>query len=111
VLGVVLDAPIQNGVDTLSYADGSARYLNVSGAAIVWDAPDTRLDAQVRALIDAGQALADLIGPWDGLRPPLTGGRTRISLLTPSGLHFGDGPFEAFMQDPNAAPFCAQRPR
>ena len=43
--------------------DGGARYLNFSGRAIVWGAPGNRLDAQVRALIDAGQALADLIGP------------------------------------------------
>jgi len=105
VLGVVLDVPMPNGVDTLAaYADGHARYLNFSGASIVWDAPDARLDPQVKALLRAGQALANAIGPWEGARPPLNEGRARISLLTPSGLHFGDGPFEAFMQDPNAAP-------
>jgi hypothetical protein len=105
VLGVVLDVPMPGGVDTLAaYADRHARYLNYSGAAIVWEAPDARLDPQIHALLKTGQTLANLIGPWDGARPPLNEGRARISLLTPSGLHFGDGPFEMFMQDPNAGP-------
>jgi hypothetical protein len=39
VLGVVLDVPVEGGFDTLAaYPDWHARYLNVSGAAIVWDA-------------------------------------------------------------------------
>jgi hypothetical protein len=105
VLGVVLDVPVEGGFDTLAaYPDWHARYLNVSGAAIVWDAPDTRMDGHIKQLMVAGQTLANKIGPWNGARPALNPGRTRINLLTPSGLLFGDGPFEAFMQDPNAAP-------
>ncbi len=108
VLGVVLDVPVQDGFDTLAaYADWHARYVNISGAAIVWDARDTRMDTLIKQLLVAGQALANLIGPWQGVRPPLNPGRTRINLLAPCGLLFGDGPFEAFMQDPNAAPILA----
>ena len=108
VLGVVLDVPVKGGFDTLAaYPDWRARYVNVSGAAIVWDAPDARMDAHVKQLMVACQKLADKIGPWIGARPALNPGHTRINLLTPSGLLFGDGPYEAFMRDPLAAPILA----
>lgn len=108
VCGVVVDVPVKSGFDTLAaYEDRSARYLNFSGAAVVWEAPDSRMDDQIRSLLTAGQSLAMLIGPWEGARPPLTPGQARISLLTPSGLHFGQGPFDAFARDPMAAPVIA----
>ncbi len=41
VLGVVVDMGLEEGLDTLAgFADGSARYLNHSGSAIVWEVPD-----------------------------------------------------------------------
>jgi len=41
VLGAVLEMPMRGAYDTLAaYQDGSARYLNFSGAAIFWDARD-----------------------------------------------------------------------
>jgi hypothetical protein len=41
VLGAVLEMPSGGAYDTLpGYVDGSARYLNFSGKAIFWDAPD-----------------------------------------------------------------------
>jgi hypothetical protein len=108
VYGVVVDVPMQGGFDTLAaYEDRSARYLNFSGAAVVWDAPDSRLDDHVRRLLAAGQELARLIGPWEDRRPPLTPGQARISLLTPSGLHFVQAPFEALARDAMAAPVIA----
>jgi hypothetical protein len=108
VYGVVVDVPMKSGFDTLAaYEDRSARYLNFSGAAIIWDAPDSRMDHHVRELLAAGQALAQRIGPWEDTRPPLPPRQARISLLTPSGLHFGQGPFEALAQDAMAGPVIA----
>jgi hypothetical protein len=105
VYGVVLDVPINAGFDTLAaYEDGAARYLNFSGAAIIWDAPDTRIHHHVATLLAAGQELVRRIGPWEGTRPPLTAGQARISLLTPIGLHFGQAPFEVLARDAMAAP-------
>ena len=105
VYGVVVDVPMKSGFDTLAaYEDRSARYINFSGAAIIWDAPDSRMDGHVQKLLTAGQALAHLIGPWDGQRPPLVPRQGRLSLLTPSGVHFGQAPFEALAQDARAAP-------
>ena len=107
VYGVVLDVPVGGGRDTLAaYEDGSARYLNYSGKAIVWDASgtDREVDARAGALLDAGRALATAIGRWTKARPPLALGTARISLLTSSGLHFGEGPVGTLSSDPLAAP-------
>jgi hypothetical protein len=107
VYGVVLDVPMEKGLDTLAaYEDGSARYINFSGRAIVWEArgEDRDVDTRLGTLMAAGRALAAAIGPWTEARPPLGMGNARISLLTPSGLHFGEGPFTAMARDPMAAP-------
>ena len=56
-------------------------------------------------------ALAQLIGPWEGERPPLITGQARISLLTPSGLHFGQAAFETLAQDTIGAPVIAAATR
>jgi hypothetical protein len=105
VYGVIVDVPVKSGFDTLAaYEDRSARYLNYSGAAIVWEAPDARMDRHVQRLLAAGQELAGMIGPWDEPRPELSPGEARISLLTPSGLHFGQAPFATLAEDEMAAP-------
>ena len=103
--GVVVDVPVTSGVDTLAaYEDRSARYLNFSGAAVVWERPDASLDPLVDALLAAGRDLVARIGTWEGERPPLPPRLARVSLLTPSGLHFGQGAFDALAADPMAAP-------
>ena len=108
ILGVVFEVPVGGGWDVLAaYADHSARYLNHSGAAIIWDHPDERFDAHTDAVLRAAQALVSRIGPWEGQRPPLSPERARLSLLTPSGLHFGQAPFDALAQDPISAPVVA----
>jgi hypothetical protein len=107
VFGVVLDVPVARGRDTLvAYEDGSARYLNFSGAAVVWDAPgaDADVSARIAALLDAGRELALRIQPVTYPRPPLAPGIARISLLTPAGLRYGEGPFDALSRDALGAP-------
>lgn len=107
-LGVIAEVPVRRGHDLLAgYRDGSARYLNFSGRALVWE---DRSAADIGTLISdwlaAGQVLADAIGPWDepGL-PPLPEGHARIMALTPSGPHFGQGEASALFADPRAAAF------
>ena len=108
VYGVVLDVPVAGGTDTLAaYADHGCRYLNHGGGAIVWDQPDPAMDQLVDRLLRAGQTVADQIGPWDGERPPLPAGVARLSLLCPSGLHFGQAPGDALPTDPLAGPTFA----
>ena len=46
--------PVPGGLDTLAaYEDLSARYLNFSGAAVIWDHPDNSLDSETRGLMQA----------------------------------------------------------
>lgn len=73
VLGVVVEVPVDGaGLDVLAaYADHSARYLNYSGAAVIWDRPDARGDAEIDSLLEAGRSIVVQIGPWDGPRPPV----------------------------------------
>ena len=102
VLGVVVEVAMKQGLDLLAaYADHSARYYNYSGAGVVWDHPDTSLDAPIEQLLEASRVVVDLIGPWEQARPaPPPRGQARMAFLTPSGLHFGQGEMGALGQDP-----------
>jgi hypothetical protein len=104
--GVVVEVTLDEGLDIVAaYADHTARYFNYSGAAIVWERPNESLDQAIDSLLEAGRLVAAQIGPWDGERPPAPPrGQVRISMLVPSGLHFGQGPFEALSGDPLGGP-------
>ena len=99
--GVVVEVALDQGLDLVAaYADHSARYFNYSGAAVVWEAPDHTLDAQIDELLHAGSDVVGQIGPWKKARPPAPPrGHARINMLTPSGLHFGEGPFNKLAAD------------
>jgi hypothetical protein len=102
VLGVVVEVAMPEGLDLLAaYADHSARYYNYSGAGIVWEHPDTSLDATIDQLLEASKQVVTQIGPWEEARPgPPPRDSARLSFLTPSGLHFGQGPTAALSRDP-----------
>lgn len=103
--GVVLDVPVEDGLDTLAgYEDGTARYLNYSGKIIVWESADEEISTLITDLHQAAQQILVHAGPWEGPRPPLPQGQSRVSLLTPSGIHFGQARFDDLMQDRFAAP-------
>ncbi len=102
VYGVIVEVGMQKGADIVAaYADYTARYLHHSGAGVVWERPDSSLDAEIDALLKAGQAVANVIGPYDQPRPPAPQvDQLRLNMLTPSGLHFGYGTFESLGKDP-----------
>jgi hypothetical protein len=104
VLGVVVEVAMPKGLDLLAaYPDRSARYYNFSGSAIVWEHPDDSLDLAIDQLLAASKAVVARIGPWDKARPePPPRDNARLSFLTPSGLHFGQGPMSALSRDPTA---------
>jgi hypothetical protein len=108
VLGVVAEMPVQGAHDLLAaYQDGSARYLNYSGKAVVWeDRSVTEIQAAISAWLARGQVIASSVGPWDKPSlPPLPLGQVRVAALTPSGPHFGQGPAAALSADPLAGSF------
>jgi hypothetical protein len=102
VYGVVVEVGMERGVDIVAaYTDYTARYLNFSGAGEIWERPNSSLDGQIRALLEAGQKVANMIGPWEQERPEApANGNVRLNMLTPSGLHFGYGGFKTLSNDP-----------
>jgi hypothetical protein len=102
LLGVVVEVAMPKGLDLLAaYPDHSARYYNYSGSGVVWDHPDPSLDTTIDQLLAASRQVVAQIGPWDQARPaPPPRGQTRMSFLTPSGLHVGQGPMAALSRDP-----------
>lgn len=104
--GVVVEVTLDEGLDIVAaYADHTARYFNYSGAAIVWERPNENLNSVIDSLLDAGKVVAAQIGPWEGERPAAPPqGQVRISMLAPSGLHFGQGPFDDLSGDPLGGP-------
>lgn len=105
VYGVVIEVGMPKGFDLLAaYTDFHAHYLNYSGAGTIWLHPDNSLDAEIDALLKAGQVVANQIGPWEQPRPSApTNGNVRLNMLTPSGLHFGEGGFNVLSRDPMGA--------
>jgi len=102
ILGLVVEVGMPDGLDVLAaYSDYSARYYNFSGAGVVWDHPDSSLDCAIEQLLEASSQVVVQIGPWEQARPAAPPrDRARLSFLTPSGLHFGEGPITALARDP-----------
>jgi hypothetical protein len=106
VLGVVVEVGMQDGLDLLAaYADHAARYYNYSGAGVVWMRPDSSLDGLIDALLSAGRAVVTRVAPWKGARRPAPPtGNARLNVISPLGIHFGEGSLEVLSQDSLAGP-------
>ncbi len=107
LLGVVVEVDRgPAGLDLLAaYPERTARFYAGTGGGIVWERPDTGLDAHIGALLEASKAVLDRIGPWTQPRlPPPPPDHIRLNFLAPSGLHFGQAPFTVFEQDALAGP-------
>ena len=109
VFGVVVEVGMNGGADLVAgYTDHHARYYNYSGAAVIWERPNDTLDAAIDELLRVGGNVAKAIGPWKKARPPVpANGRARINFLTPSGLHFGEGPLDTLAKDKLGGPVIA----
>jgi hypothetical protein len=107
VLGVIIEMPLDGGLDVLAaYADGRVRYLNQSGKVGVLE-PDglPEVNQLAKTLIEQSSAVVARLGPWEEPRlPPPTRPNIRISFIVSDGLYFGQGPRSAMEQDPGAAP-------
>lgn len=105
LLGVVIEVPLEQGLDLLAaYPDFTARYYNFSGSGVIWERPDASMDDKIGRLLEVAADVVKQIGPWDGPRPGApAAGQLRLSFLTPGGLCFGQGPFQALAADPMGA--------
>lgn len=106
VLGVIIEVALPQGLDVLAcYRDRTARYFNYAGSGLIWDRPDQRLDTYIETMLERAQQLVQRIGPWGQPRlTTLDRGLVRLNMLTPSGLHFGQGPLQAMGSDPMGGP-------
>jgi hypothetical protein len=105
LLGVVVEVPLEGGLDSLAaYSDGSVRYIN-QGGAMLFVEQDAALSSLAQKLMEAARPLVAAIGPSDQpRRPPPSGETVRMSFLVSDGLYFGEAPFAVLQQDPMAAP-------
>jgi len=88
-----------------AYTDQTALYLNYSGTAVIWEHPDNSLKGEIGNFLDAGKNIIEYIGPWEDERPDVPPqGQARVSMLTPSGLHFGQAPLNALANDQMGGP-------
>ena len=107
LLGVVVEVEMGSGAMDLlaAYADHSARYYNYRGVGIVWDHPTKDLDGFVDALLNHCNRMVQMTSPRQGERPATLGpGEIRINLITPGGVHVGQGPFKELSGDAAAKP-------
>jgi hypothetical protein len=105
VHGVVCEVPVDGGHDVLAaYRDGSSRYLNYTGSAVVVDQSPPAAVRAARTMIEAAAPVAQVVGTWDDpVLPELPSGHARLLLLTPGGFRFGQGPPDSLWSDPGAA--------
>jgi hypothetical protein len=114
VLGVIVEVPLNRGLDVLAtYADGSIRYINQTGKMVIVEPGGIPVaDQQAKRLIELAQPVVARIGPWDKERlSPPTKPNIRITFVVSNGLHFGEGPFEVMERDPLAGPLVQQATR
>ena len=96
ILGVVVEVPMRGAYDTLAaYQDGSARYLNFSGAAIFWDVHDAKIDSLCHRLIDSAIPESPRSIPRHDPMLPKSG--TQLTLLTRSGMYVISEPSQGVM--------------
>jgi len=106
LLGVVIEVPLEGGLDTLAvFADGRMRYINQSEKIAIFEATPPTMDIPSQKLMQASAVALARIGPWDKPRlPPPVEGNVRLTFLVSDGLYFGEGPFSAIQRDPIGGP-------
>jgi len=107
VEGVVIEVDGGHGVETLAaYADGRARYLLPTGAKVIWDAPDGRLERAVADVVAGGALVIEATTPGRLPGEPAPGA-ARMTLLTGAGPRAAEEPLVDAAKDdgPRAALF------
>jgi len=110
LLGVIVEVPLEQGLDVLAaFSEGGVRYLNQSGKIAVFEGGSTAVGRMAKNLIVSSQPIVDRIGPWDKQRlPPPKSGNVRITFLVSDGLYFGEGPFQVLQKDEMAGPVLSK---
>lgn len=105
LLAVIVEVGLDSGLDVLaSFKNGTARYINQTGAILVWETTtDDSSNKLTQTLFNNSQMAVEKIGPWDKPRRQYPAkGMARISFLVSDGLYFGEGPVDVLFNDPIA---------
>lgn len=104
LLGVVIEVPVDEGLDTLAaYADGHVRFISHADKLSVVDVPPAAVQDKTRILFASSNKLLSRIGAWNKKRLPAPiKGKVRMSFLASDGLYFGEGSFAAIQKDADA---------
>jgi hypothetical protein len=105
LLGVIVEVPLQGGLDVLAtYSEGSVRYINQTGKLAFYERVESLNPLVQRLISDSSQVVAR-IGPTDQpRRPPPRGESVRITFLVSDGYYFGEGSMKSIQQDALAGP-------
>jgi hypothetical protein len=110
LLGVVLEVPMREGLDTVAvFADAGVRYINHTGKVTMVEGETATLGPIVIRLLAAAQAVVARTAPWDQPRKaPPANGSVRLSFLVSDGMYLGEGPALSMEHDPFAGPVIQQ---
>lgn len=105
-LGVVIEVPLEQGLDVLAaYADGTVRYINHMGSISVYESHPAEIAAQAKEIVETAQGMVKQqpVGTRRRQAPP-TLGDVRLTALVSDGLYVGQGAFEAIAAGKQTAP-------
>jgi hypothetical protein len=106
LLGVVVEVPLEEGLDALAaYADRRVRLLHHGGTKVFVEDGAPAAGDLAEEMVRASNAVVARIGSWGQARlDPPAPGICRLSFVASDGLYFGQGQFAAMSQDPMAGP-------
>jgi hypothetical protein len=101
LLGVVVEAALDRGLDTLAaYADGRVRYINASEKMILLEQDPPSLRDAREDLLSASAEVLDELAPAELPRPNAPKkGDVRLSFIVSDGLYVGQAEMNALAQD------------
>lgn len=110
LLGVIVEVPLEEGLDVLAaFSGGGVRYLNHSEKILVVEGDGNAVSGLANDLISVSLPVVEKIGPWEETRlPPPRVGNIRITFLVSDGLYFGEGPAQGLRNDDMAGPVLAK---
>jgi hypothetical protein len=104
VLGVVVEVPLEEGLDVLAaYADGRARYINHTGRVAVFDGAPEEMATQARVLVASAIPDSARASTTSASGAPHAG-HVRFTFLSVDGPRVHEGFFSDIVRDPLAAP-------
>jgi len=99
IKGIVVQVAVENGIDALAaYVDGTARYVNHSGKAIVWDIPDVPIMNAISRLLECSKDHRRIVDVASTDHTVSEG--VRVTLLTLDGNRFAEAAINSLAMSP-----------